>query len=109
MQKAPACTIKTLSLALTELLGNPAQKIKTIGTRHGEKLYEVLLSREEIASARDFGDYYCVPPDMRDLNYNKYVEIGEHKITESQDYNSNNTHQLNVDEMKTLLLSFPNF
>jgi UDP-glucose 4-epimerase len=75
-----------------------------IGTRHGEKLYEVLLSREEMASAQDRGDYFRVPPDLRDLNYAKFVEEGETRISQAEDYNSHNTHRLDVPEMKVLLL-----
>src|SRR5690606_5363378 len=88
VQKAPAATIATLAQALTSLLGKPDYPIDIIGTRHGEKLYEVLLSREEMAHAEDRGDYYRVPPDLRDLNYAKYVEKGEEKISRMEDYNS---------------------
>jgi UDP-glucose 4-epimerase len=75
-----------------------------IGTRHGEKLYEALLSREERVAAEDMGDYYRVPPDLRDLNYGKFVEEGEAKISISEDYNSHNTTRLDVEGMKQLLL-----
>ncbi|AWB33027.1 polysaccharide biosynthesis protein [Orrella marina] len=104
VQKAPAATIEVLSRALTGLLGVPEHPINVIGTRHGEKLYEVLLSREEMACAEDLGDYFRVPPDLRDLNYGKYVEQGEVKISEAIDYNSHNTTRLDVEGMKQLLL-----
>jgi len=104
VQKAPAATIETLAKAVAQMLGKPNHEIKIIGTRHGEKLYEALLSREEIAAAEDLGDYYRVPPDLRDLNYGKYVEEGEVKISASEDYNSHNTVRLDVEGMKKLLL-----
>lgn len=104
VQKAPAATIQTLAKALTSLLGKPEHPILVIGTRHGEKLYEALLSREEMACAEDMGQYYRVPPDLRDLNYAKYVEKGEEKITHSEDYNSHNTERLDVNGMQQLLL-----
>jgi UDP-glucose 4-epimerase len=104
VRKAPAATIETLARALLELLQRPDYPIDIIGTRHGEKLYEALLSREEMAAAVDLGDYYRVPPDLRDLNYGKFVEQGERRISESKDYNSHNTERLDVAEMKTLLL-----
>ena len=104
VQKAPAATVETLALALTSLLGVPNHPIQVIGTRHGEKLYEALLSREEMACAQDMGDYYRIPPDLRDLNYSKFVEEGEEKISHMEDYNSHNTERLDVDGMKALLL-----
>ncbi|WP_410481567.1 polysaccharide biosynthesis protein [Pseudomonas plecoglossicida] len=104
VQKAPAATVQTLASALTALLGQPEHPIQVIGTRHGEKLYEALLSREEMACAEDMGDYYRVPPDLRDLNYSKYVEQGEEKISHTEDYNSHNTHRLDVAQMQALLL-----
>lgn len=107
VQKAPAATIETLAIALTTLFGKPHHEIQVIGTRHGEKLYEVLLSREELATARDLGGYFRVRPDLRDLNYGKYVEQGEVKVSESIDYNSHNTTQLNVSGMKNLLMRLP--
>lgn len=105
VQKSPASTIKTLAEALIGLLGVPGYPIDIIGTRHGEKLFEVLLSREEMVSARDLKNYYCVPPDLRDLNYEKFVEQGESKITESLEYNSHNTARLDVTQMGKLLES----
>lgn len=104
VQKAPAATIEVLAKALTELLDVPEHSIDIIGSRHGEKLYEALLSREEMVGALDMGDYYRVMPDNRDLNYGKYVEQGDLRITEVEDYNSHNTERLDVEGMKTLLL-----
>ncbi|ONH56877.1 UDP-glucose 4-epimerase [Pseudomonas cedrina] len=104
VQKAPAATVETLARALTSLLGVPEHPIRIIGTRHGEKLYEALLSREEMACAEDRGQYFRVPPDLRDLNYSKYVEQGEEKISTMEDYNSHNTDRLDVDGMQALLL-----
>lgn len=104
VQKAPAATIDTLARAITQLLDKPEHPIHIIGTRHGEKAYEALLSREEKACAEDLGDYFRVPADQRDLNYEKYVEDGDLKITEFEDYNSHNTTRLDVEGMKQLLL-----
>lgn len=104
VQKAPAATVDTLARALTRLVGVPEHPIQIIGTRHGEKLYEALLSREEMANAQDMGDYFRIPPDLRDLNYGKYVEQGEEKISRSDDYNSHNTRRLDIEGMQALLL-----
>jgi UDP-glucose 4-epimerase len=104
VQKAPAATIEVLAKALTGLLGVPDHPVNVIGTRHGEKLYEALLSREEMAAAEDLGGYYRVPPDLRDLNYGKYVEQGEVKISDTVDYNSHNTERLDVAGMQALLM-----
>jgi UDP-glucose 4-epimerase len=104
VQKAPAATIDILAYALTDLLGKPKYKLQVIGTRHGEKLYEVLLSREEMVAAEDLGSYYRVPPDLRDLNYGKFVEQGEVKISQAIDYNSHNTNRLDVSGMQALLM-----
>lgn len=103
VQKAPAATIEVLAKALTELVGKPEHPINVIGTRHGEKLYEALLSREEMVCAEDMGDYYRVPPDLRDLNYAKFVEEGEIQISITEDYNSHNTQRLDVAGMQQLL------
>jgi UDP-glucose 4-epimerase len=103
VQKAPAATIATLAEALTELLDKANHPIKVIGTRHGEKLYEVLLSREEMACAEDNGDYYRIPPDRRDLNYGKFVDQGLEEISLATDYNSHNTVRLDIAGMKILL------
>ncbi|MEZ8145397.1 polysaccharide biosynthesis protein [Enterovibrio norvegicus] len=104
VQKAPAATIEVLAKALKDLLNVPDHEVNVIGTRHGEKLYEALLSREEMVCAIDHGDYYQVPPDLRDLNYGKFVEDGDPRITEYEDYNSHNTERLDVEGMKALLL-----
>ena len=86
------------------MLGKPENKIKVIGTRHGEKLYETLLTKEEMVKAIDMKDYYRIPADTRDLNYNKFVDDGEKVITEAHEYHSHNTYQLDEDELKELLL-----
>ncbi len=104
VQKAPAATVETLAIALTQLMGETDYPINVIGTRHGEKLYEALLSREEMANSEDHGEYYRILPDLRDLNYSKFVESGEEKISHSEDYNSHNTQRLDVEGMKQLLL-----
>lgn len=104
VQKSPAATIQVLVEALTNLLHKPDHEINIIGTRHGEKKYEVLLSKEEMAQAEDMGSYYRVPPDLRDLNYEKYLDEGETKFDDYDEYNSNNTYRLRVEEMRTLLL-----
>ncbi|MGQ7274411.1 polysaccharide biosynthesis protein [Marinobacter sp. V034] len=104
VQKAPAATIETLAYALTELLGVPKHEVRVIGTRHGEKLFEALLSREEMVSAEELEGYYRLPPDLRDLNYGKYVEQGEKGISEAVDYNSHNTVRLDKAGMQQLLM-----
>ena len=107
VQKAPAATIQVLVEALTQLMGKSQHKINIIGTRHGEKLFEALMSREEVIKAEDLGGYYRVAPDNRDLNYTKFVESGEVNISTSEDYNSHNTTRLDVDAMKELLMTLP--
>jgi UDP-glucose 4-epimerase len=107
VQKAPAATIAVLATALIQLLDVMDHEVRIIGTRHGEKRYEVLLSREEIVHAEDHGSYFRLPPDMRDLNYGKYVEQGEPRISIADDYNSQNTNRLDVEAMKHLLLKLP--
>lgn len=104
VQKAPAATVEVLAHALSDLLGKSAYPVNVIGTRHGEKLYEALLSREEMVCAEDLGGYYRVPPDLRDLNYGKFVEQGEQKISHAEDYNSHNTERLDLAGMQQLLL-----
>jgi UDP-N-acetylglucosamine 4,6-dehydratase/5-epimerase len=107
VQKAPAATVGVLTQAILELMGKPDHTVNVIGTRHGEKLYETLLGREEMACAEDRGDYFRVPPDARDLNYAKFVEQGDQRNTASshaEDYNSHNTTRLDVAGMKALLL-----
>jgi UDP-glucose 4-epimerase len=103
VQKAPAATVETLAHALLGILAKPKHPINVIGTRHGEKLYEGLLSREEMAVAEDLGGYYRVPPDLRDLNYGKFVEQGDTRISAMEDYNSHNTERLDVAGMQQLL------
>lgn len=107
VRKAPAATVQTLACALTELLSVPSHEIRVIGTRHGEKLCETLLSREEMTAAEDLGEYYRIPPDLRDLNYGKYVEQGELRISEAIEYTSHNTTRLDLSGMKELLLKLP--
>ena len=107
VQKAPAATLAVLTQAMREVFARPEHPVREIGTRHGEKLYESLLSREEYAAAQDLGEYCRIPPDGRDLNYEKFVEQGEERITLSGDYNSHNTRQIDVPEMKQMLLDLP--
>lgn len=104
VQKAPAATLVVLAEALFALLGKPNHPIEIIGTRHGEKAHEALLSREECAHVKDMGNYFRIPPDLRDLNYSKFVEQGESRISEATDYTSANTQRLDVEAMKALLL-----
>ncbi|MCI4411234.1 MAG: polysaccharide biosynthesis protein [Thiotrichales bacterium] len=104
VQKAPAATIELLAKTLTRLLKCPQHPIRIIGTRHGEKLYETLLTKEEMVHAEDMGDYYRIPADTRDLNYTKYFEEGEQVVTQAHEYHSHNTHQLNEQELKNMLL-----
>jgi len=103
VQKAPACTVGDLAQALRELVRRK-NEIKVIGTRHGEKLYESLVSREEMARAEDLGDYYRIPADSRDLNYDKYFVEGETQVSEINDYTSHNTRRLNVEQVKEVLM-----
>jgi len=105
VQKAPAATIKLLANTIKNIFQRPEHVIKTIGTRHGEKLYETLLTKEEMVKAIDLGDYFRIPVDTKDLNYNQYFEEGEEVITESSEYHSHNTHRLNEEELTNLLLS----
>jgi UDP-N-acetylglucosamine 4,6-dehydratase/5-epimerase len=103
VQKAPAASIGILAQAIKEIVGVPNHQVQVIGTRHGEKLHETLLSREEMASAQEHDEYYQIPPDLRDLNYGKFVEQGEIRISEAEDYTSDNTNRLDVEGMKKLL------
>jgi UDP-glucose 4-epimerase len=103
VQKAPASTVADLAQALTEMFGGKEDP-RIIGTRHGEKLYESLISREEMAHAQDMGDYYRIPADNRDLNYANYTSNGEEIISHTEDYTSHNTHRLDVEQIKSLLL-----
>ena len=108
VQKSPAATISVLAQALTELLNVPNHPINIIGTRHGEKEYEVLLGREEMMAATDEGRFYCVKPDLRDLDYEKYISKGHPKdISLADEYTSHNTERLDIVEMKALLLKLP--
>jgi len=104
VQKAPAATVEVLAQALIGIMKKPEHPINIIGTRHGEKLYEALLSREEMVCAENMGDYFRVPPDLRDLNYAKFVEVGDDEISRTEDYNSHNTERLDVEGMQELLL-----
>ncbi|NVJ54193.1 MAG: polysaccharide biosynthesis protein [Campylobacteraceae bacterium] len=104
VQKAPACTVELLANTLKNMLGFPNHRINIIGTRHGEKLYETLLTREEMVHSVDMERYYRIPADNRDLNYGKFFEEGE-VITEAHDYHSHNTKQLNKEELKEMLLN----
>ena len=103
VQKAPAATINDLAVALKELF-KANNEIRIIGTRHGEKLHETLLTREELAKAEDCGDYYRISPDDRDLNYSKYFTEGQEQVSLMEDYNSFNTRRINVEEIKVMLL-----
>ena len=103
VQKAPAATLDVLIESLKQLC-NADTEVKVIGTRHGEKLYETLVTREEMAKSIDMGDYYRIPCDTRDLNYDKYFVEGNEKVATFEDYHSHNTHRLDVESMKQLLL-----
>jgi UDP-glucose 4-epimerase len=105
VQKAPAATVELLANTMKNILGRPDHVVKIIGTRHGEKLYETLLTKEEMVRAIDMGEYYRIPADTRDLNYNKFFEEGEKVITEAHEYHSHNTHRLNEDELTEMLLN----
>ena len=100
VQKAPACTIQTQAEAVCELFGGKKEDIKVIGIRHGEKMYETLLTNEECAKAEDMGDFYRVPADNRSLNYDKYFTEGDEKRCELTEFNSDNTRRLNLEETK---------
>lgn len=105
VQKAPACTIQTQAEAVCELFGSKKEDIKVIGIRHGEKLYETLLTKEECAKAVDMGDFYRVPADNRDLNYDKYFKDGDVKRVSIEEFNSNNTRRLDLEETKAKIAS----
>jgi UDP-glucose 4-epimerase len=106
VQKAPAATIETLAKALLELY-KAENPIRVIGTRHGEKLYETLVNREDMVKAQDMGGYYRIPADTRDLNYDRYYSEGVEDVTNFEEYHSHNTEQLDVEGMKQLLLKLP--
>ena len=105
VQKAPACTIRTQAEAVCELFGGKKEDIKVIGIRHGEKMYETLLTNEECAHAIDLGNFYRVPCDKRDLNYDKYFKEGDTQRNVLTEFNSNNTELLNVEQVQQKLLS----
>jgi UDP-glucose 4-epimerase len=105
VQKAPASTIELLADTIKNMLGRPEHEIKIIGTRHGEKLYETLLTKEEMVKAIDMGDYYRIPADTRDLNYDKFFEDGEEIVTQAEEYHSHNTYRLNEEELRNMLLN----
>ena len=105
IQKAPACTIKTQAEAVCDLFGGNKEDIKVIGIRHGEKMYETLLTNEECAKAVDMGNFYRVPADNRSLNYDKYFKDGDEERNTHAEFNSNNTRMLNLEEVKEKLLS----
>jgi UDP-N-acetylglucosamine 4,6-dehydratase len=104
VQKAPGATIDVLTKAILNLMGKPEHQVNVIGTRHGEKLYEALCSREEMFVAQDQGEYYRIPADNRDLNYAQFTEEGEQDLSKVEDYNSHNTQNLDVAGMEKLLL-----
>ena len=104
MQKSPSATIDTLIEAMKIIFDIPNYPVEVIGTRHGEKLFEVLLSREEMVKAKDLGNYFRVSADVRDLNYEKYIEKGDSDISLSEDYNSHNCKLLNPEELAKMLL-----
>jgi UDP-N-acetylglucosamine 4,6-dehydratase len=106
VQKSPACTIEVLALALLSLYksGNP---INVIGTRHGEKVFETLVNREEMVKAEDMKDYYRIPADNRDMNYGKYFSEGEERVSQVEEYTSHNTHRLDLERTKQLLFKLP--
>jgi UDP-N-acetylglucosamine 4,6-dehydratase len=103
VQKSPASTVDLLARAILELT-NVDRPLEIIGTRHGEKLFETLLSREEMAVAKDLTNFYRIPPDLRSLNYEQYIEVGDTKFSNAKDYNSHNTHQLTMNELKDKLI-----
>ena len=105
VQKAPACTIQIQAEAVCELFGGKKEEIKVIGIRHGEKMYETLLTKEEAAKAIDMGNFYAVPADNRDLNYDKYFKDGDTKRAAIEEFNSDNTYRLNLEETKAKIAS----
>ena len=104
VQKAPASTVGLLANTLKNMLNKPNHEVKVIGTRHGEKLYETLLTKEEMVKAIDMGQYYRIPSDNRDLNYNKFMEDGEEVVTQAGEYHYHNTHRLNEEELRKMIL-----
>ncbi len=104
VQKAPGATVELLTTTLKNILNKPNHEVKVIGTRHGEKLYETLLTKEEMVKAIDMEQYYRIPSDNRDLNYTKFVEDGEEVVTQAGEYHSHNTHRLNEKELRKMLV-----
>ncbi len=104
VQKAPAATVELLTQTLKNMLGKSEHEVKIIGTRHGEKLYETLLTKEEMVKAIDMNEYYRIPADNRDLNYGKFFEEGEEVVTQAHEYHSHNTHRLDEEELKSMLM-----
>jgi UDP-glucose 4-epimerase len=104
VQKAPAATVELLTTTLKNILNKPNHEVKVIGTRHGEKLYETLLTKEEMVKAIDMEQYYRIPSDNRDLNYTKFVEDGEEVVTQAGEYHSHNTHRLDEIELREMLV-----
>ena len=109
VQKTPAANINNLLQAILEIFKKKKYKISHIGTRHGEKAYESLLTREEMFSAKDMGNYFCIHSDQRDLNYDLYFKKGKNNLNKVEDYNSNNTKQLSSAEIKKILLKLDIF
>lgn len=104
VQKAPAATIEILAKTIVKLLNKPNHKVRVIGTRHGEKLYETLLTKEEMACAEDLGNYYRIPADTRDLNYGKYVDEGKTIVAQANEYHSHNTERLKEGQLREMLV-----
>ena len=107
IQKSPAATVELLATTMKNLFNRPNHEVKVIGTRHGEKLYEALMTKEEKVKSIDMGGYYRIPADERDLNYSKFFEDGEKVITEADEYNSHNTYRLNEEELRAMLIELP--
>lgn len=107
VKKAPACTVDTLARAVASLMGVEHPEVRRIGIRHGEKMYETLLSREEMSKATDQGDYFRVPLDARSLDYSKYVEDGEDDVAQTVDFDSDNTDQMDVEQTKAMIATLP--
>ncbi|MGL4672442.1 polysaccharide biosynthesis protein, partial [Cetobacterium sp.] len=107
IQKSPAATVELLATTMKNLFKKPEHEIRVIGTRHGEKLYEALMTKEERVKSIDMGGYYRIPADIRDLNYSKFFEEGEEVITEAEEYHSHNTYRLNEEELRAMLIDLP--
>lgn len=107
IQKSPAATVELLANTMRNMVGKPDHEIKIIGTRHGEKVYETLMTKEEKARSIDMGGYFKIAADDRDLNYSQFMEEGEQEITEAEEYNSYNTYRLNEEELREMLIKLP--